>query len=40
VVGTVMFEMTTIAVKDWLLQVQNNVLGALNLVHGTAPATS
>lgn len=34
-VGTVMFEMTTVATKDWLAQVKTNALGALNLVHGT-----
>jgi hypothetical protein len=34
-VGTIMIEMTSIATKDWLSQVKNNTLGAVNLVHGT-----
>lgn len=34
-VGSIMIEMTTVAVKDWLSQVKNGTLGALNLVHGT-----
>lgn len=34
-VGSIMFEMTPVATKDWLLQVKNATLGALSLVHGT-----
>jgi hypothetical protein len=34
-IGSIMFEMTTVAVKDWLAQVKSNALGALSLIHGT-----
>jgi hypothetical protein len=33
--GSVMFEMTTVAVKDWMAQVKNGTQAAINLVHGT-----
>lgn len=35
VAGSIMFEMTSIATKDWLTAVKNATLGALSLVHGT-----
>lgn len=33
-VGSVMFEMTSVATKDWLTAAKTPTLGALNLVHG------
>lgn len=35
-VGSVMFEMTSVATKDWLTAAKTPTLGALNLVHGVA----